>query len=249
MSIARKRRADGQAILDPNDYKVAWIAPLEIEAKAALCLLVKQYRGRFPVNRGDNYVFHAGAMGGHNIIIATLPAESGAAGIVNQILVGVIRGVCDYGDQYENKDWKPYAAAMAASYARALFDEIPPSETSRALTDSNEKAHEPCYYMPFTRDTRFTGCTAIFSALEDKVFDPDHSQEEALVGLNELGENHIAVDVTNEIKEKVPENTILCVPVLRGGTKGRLYVDVATKLELQKRREDDNVKDCLGHCF
>jgi hypothetical protein len=157
------------------------------------------------VDRGDDYVFHAGTMGGHNIIIATLPAgqeygtgsaaalvgqvkkffpnlwfglfvgvaaglpdlsrvcygpigsgdkllknaqkrnelrkrygmiglEMEAAGTMNRIPVGVIRGVYDYGDRHKNKDWQSYAAAMAASYARALLDEIPPSDKSRAPT-------------------------------------------------------------------------------------------------------------------
>lgn len=305
-------------ILDPNNYTVAWIAPLEIEAQAALHMLDERHHGRFSVCRGDDYIYHAGEMGGHNIIIATLPAgqeygtgsagalasqtkaffpnlwfgllvgvaaglpnlstvpardirlgdvlvglgdndnpglfpydlgketkdgfqplrtgytlaltapivraaigsikldtpneiqhflpyyktiskkehasgnftdpgqdhdilhifhkealdsvadriqrpdtrrtrvwygaigsgnkllknaqkrnelrdkygliglEMEAAGIMNIIPVGVIRGVCDYGDEYKNKDWQPYAAAMAAAYARALLDEIAP---------------------------------------------------------------------------------------------------------------------------
>jgi nucleoside phosphorylase len=48
-----------------------------------------------------------------------------AAGTMNRIPVGVIRGVCDYGDEHENKEWQPYAAAMAAAYAKAVLHEIP----------------------------------------------------------------------------------------------------------------------------
>jgi len=61
-------------VLDPACYSVAWIAPLEIEARAALHLLDYRYRGRFPLVRGDDYIFYAGDICGHNIIIATLPA-------------------------------------------------------------------------------------------------------------------------------------------------------------------------------
>jgi len=39
-----------------------------------------------------------------------------AAGTMNRIPVGVIRGVCDYGDEHKNKEWQPYAAAMAGAY-------------------------------------------------------------------------------------------------------------------------------------
>jgi hypothetical protein len=60
--------------LNPELYTIAWIAPLEIEAQAALHMLDKRHRGRFPMGRGDDYVFDAGEVCGHNIIIATLPA-------------------------------------------------------------------------------------------------------------------------------------------------------------------------------
>ena len=51
--------------------------------------------------------------------------EMEAAGTMNRIPVGVIRGVCDYGNRHKNKLWQPYAAAMAAAYAKALLLEIP----------------------------------------------------------------------------------------------------------------------------
>ncbi|KAH7462908.1 hypothetical protein FOMA001_g18466 [Fusarium oxysporum f. sp. matthiolae] len=375
MPTTQRSDARRTVILDPKNYKVAWIAPLEIEAKAALCLLDERHRGRFPVDRGDDYVFHAGAMGGHNIIIATLPAgqeygtgsaaalasqvkkffpnlwfgllvgvaaglpdlsrvptrdirlgdvlvglpdgesaglvpydlgketedgfqplrlgynlamtepivraaigsikleapndteiflpyykkicncehatgtfadpgqdndmlyracdngqeeiverpprsayqrtrvwygpigsgdkllknarkrnelrdrygiiglEMEAAGTMNRIPVGVIRGVCDYGDRHKNKDWQPYAAAMAASYARALLDQIPPSDRTVDLTSKSRR--------------------------NDQTF------------------------------------RIFWVPVLSDESAEHAYVDIAKKLGLQKGSEDDNVKDLV----
>jgi phage shock protein PspC (stress-responsive transcriptional regulator) len=59
---------------NPAHYTIAWIAPLEIETQAALHMLDNRHRGRFPVIRGDDYVFHTGDISGHNIIVATLPA-------------------------------------------------------------------------------------------------------------------------------------------------------------------------------
>jgi nucleoside phosphorylase len=49
--------------------------------------------------------------------------EMEAAGVLNEIAVGNIRGVCDYGDERKNKDWQPYAAVMAAAYAKAVLSE------------------------------------------------------------------------------------------------------------------------------
>lgn len=50
--------------------------------------------------------------------------EMEAAGIMNRIDVGVIRGTYNYADEHKNKNWKPYAAAMAAAYAKALLVQI-----------------------------------------------------------------------------------------------------------------------------
>ncbi len=96
-------------VLNPARYTVAWIAPLEIEARAALYLLDHRHRGRFPLARGDDYIFYAGDMCGHNIVIATLPAgqeyrTGSAAALASQVkkffpnlwfglLVGVAAGL------------------------------------------------------------------------------------------------------------------------------------------------------------
>ena len=46
----------------------------EIEAQAARHMLDSGHRGQFPIGRGDDYVFQAGSICGHNVVIATLPA-------------------------------------------------------------------------------------------------------------------------------------------------------------------------------
>ncbi|KAL9079075.1 MAG: hypothetical protein Q9157_002001 [Trypethelium eluteriae] len=97
------------AFLDPMLYTVAWLAPLEIEAQAALHMLDSKHEGWFALGRGDDYVFEAGEMCGHNVIIATLPAgeeygNSSAAALASQVkrffpnlwfslLVGVAAGL------------------------------------------------------------------------------------------------------------------------------------------------------------
>ncbi|KAM3497874.1 hypothetical protein MY10362_008786 [Beauveria mimosiformis] len=65
--------------------------------------------------------------------------EMEAAGVINTIPVGVIRGVCDYGDRYKNKQWQPYAAAIAAAYAKHLLQTMPPSPQA-ALAHAAPKA-------------------------------------------------------------------------------------------------------------
>lgn len=60
-----------------------------------------------------------------------------AAGTMNRIPVSVIRGVCDYGDGHKNKDWQPYAAAMAAAYAKAVLYEILPTPVASRIDSQN----------------------------------------------------------------------------------------------------------------
>lgn len=99
-------------VLNPAHYTVAWIAPLEIEARAALLLLDNRHPGGFPLSRGDDYIFLPGDVCGHNTIIATLPAgqeygTGSAAAIASQVkkcfpnlwfglLVGVAAGLPNF---------------------------------------------------------------------------------------------------------------------------------------------------------
>ncbi|KAK6223382.1 hypothetical protein LQW54_000500 [Pestalotiopsis sp. IQ-011] len=99
------------SVLDPKEYTVAWIAPLEIEAQAAMHMLDARHQGKFPVSRGDDYVYRAGEICGHKVVIATLPAgqeygTGSAAALASQLkkffpnlwfalLVGVAAGLPD----------------------------------------------------------------------------------------------------------------------------------------------------------
>ncbi|KAE8553643.1 hypothetical protein EYB25_005025 [Talaromyces marneffei] len=51
--------------------------------------------------------------------------EMEAAGLMDSFPCLVVRGICDYADSHKNKMWQPYAAAMAAAYAKELLLVIP----------------------------------------------------------------------------------------------------------------------------
>lgn len=51
--------------------------------------------------------------------------EMEAAGLMDNFPCLVIRGICDYADTHKNKRWQPYAAAVAAAYAKELLCIIP----------------------------------------------------------------------------------------------------------------------------
>ena len=54
--------------------------------------------------------------------------EMEAAGLMDSFPCLVIRGVCDYADSHKNKRWQPYAAVMAAAYAKELILTVPRSQ-------------------------------------------------------------------------------------------------------------------------
>lgn len=50
-----------------------------------------------------------------------IAVEMEAAGLMNDFPCVIIKGVCDYADSHKNDEWQPYAAAVAAAYAKELL--------------------------------------------------------------------------------------------------------------------------------
>ncbi|KAE8551634.1 hypothetical protein EYB25_005524 [Talaromyces marneffei] len=89
--------------------------------------------------RGTNPRIHYGNIGSGNAVIkdalerdflagrdSILCFEMEAAGLMDDFPCVVIRGICDYADSHKNKKWQPYAAAIAAAYAKKLLSVISP---------------------------------------------------------------------------------------------------------------------------
>ncbi|KAM3553345.1 hypothetical protein MY1884_006734 [Beauveria asiatica] len=77
-------RVPPAALLDPALYTLAWIAPVDIEARAALVLFNEIHEGHFRVARGHDHVYHAGEIVGYNTILATLQ---------DRLVIGVAAGL------------------------------------------------------------------------------------------------------------------------------------------------------------
>lgn len=108
--------------------------------------------------------------------------EMEAAGLMNSLPVAVIRGICDYADSHKNDLWQPYAAAVAAAYARGLLDafgsnETTPSENTMHVIGTQAYAHETMRLpkpqvvaistVPFARDSKnFVGRGDLLAAIE-----------------------------------------------------------------------------------
>ncbi len=90
-----------------------------------------------PIGSGDKLMKNAQKRNELRDKYNVIGLEMEAAGTMNRIPVGVIRGVCDYGDEHKNKEWQPYAAAVAAAYAKAVLAEIPPKEVASVQNGSS----------------------------------------------------------------------------------------------------------------
>jgi len=95
--------------------------------------------------RDTNPQIHYGTIGSANAVIkdsATrdrlkrdlniICVEMEAAGLMDTFPCLVIRGICDYADSHKNKQWQPYAAAVAAAYMKELLLIIPAREVVQA---------------------------------------------------------------------------------------------------------------------
>jgi nucleoside phosphorylase len=72
-----------------EDYTVAWICALPFEATAAMFMLDNLHNGEFPWRSGQESIYTAGSLNGHNVVIACLPkgeyATGAAARVVGQL--------------------------------------------------------------------------------------------------------------------------------------------------------------------
>lgn len=64
--------------------------------------------------------------------------EMEAAGLMNQFPCLVIRDICDYCDSHKNKAWQPYAAVVAAAWAKELLQNVSSEAATSQSTISQQ---------------------------------------------------------------------------------------------------------------
>jgi nucleoside phosphorylase len=80
--------------------------------------------------------------------------EMEAAGLMNYFPCIVIRGICDYADSHKNKRWHPYAAGVAAAYAKELLCVIPAVQLKRLPTVDETITNKISQYSAGPHDRR-----------------------------------------------------------------------------------------------
>jgi hypothetical protein len=56
-------------------------------------------------------------------------------------------GICDYSDTHKNKRWQPYAAAVAAAYAKELLEIMPSVQVESTLVAADRIQVSLFYYL------------------------------------------------------------------------------------------------------
>jgi nucleoside phosphorylase len=67
--------------------------------------------------------------------------EMEGVGAWDEIPCMLVKGLCDYADSHKNKDWQDYAAATAASVARAIIDRYMVDNVVSSVINDEVESH------------------------------------------------------------------------------------------------------------
>ncbi|KXX76602.1 Kinesin light chain 2 [Madurella mycetomatis] len=121
--------------------------------------------------------------------------EMEAAGMWEYVPCLVVKGVCDYADSHKNKMWQHYAAATAASVAKAMLMRHIPVEKPM-LTDMAQRQ----WVMPFPPDAEFVDRPDILTWVSEKSNLP--GARVALVGLGGIGKSQLAIQFAHRVRRR-----------------------------------------------
>ncbi|OJJ65880.1 hypothetical protein ASPBRDRAFT_139251 [Aspergillus brasiliensis CBS 101740] len=169
--------------------------------------------------------------------------EMEAAGLVNNFPCLVIRGICDYADSHKNQKWQPYAAGVAAAYAKELLSVIPPGHVVRTKP-MRRNAPRKFFIVPFLRNGNFAGRGSIMSELDRRynaaAFERHLSL--ALVGKKGIGKSQIALEYAYR-SQHVPWLSVFWISASTISQYRKSYQDIASRLDLPGK--DDPATDIV----
>ncbi|KAI1460122.1 acyl transferase/acyl hydrolase/lysophospholipase [Annulohypoxylon moriforme] len=96
------------------------------------------------------------------------------------------------------------------------------------------------FEVPFPRNRRFVGRLSSLKALERMLF-KEQCPKVALVGLGGIGKTQVALQFAFWVKKNKPEYSVFWVPALSNATFEQAYREIAKKLCLQKKCDDEDI--------
>lgn len=176
--------------------------------------------------------------------------EMEGAGICEELPCLVIKGVCDYSDCHKNKIWQHYAAATAASAAKAVLELYIQTDKSQKIEGSTRKLPEipadnmlQCrWVVPFRRNQDFVGRESILAHLVRSVLSSasnEDSQWTAIEGLSGSGKTQIALEAVYLLHEAHPELSIYWVSAISVAAFETAYRDIGQTLGISDSDKGD----------
>ncbi|KAF5495226.1 Lactam utilization protein lamB [Colletotrichum siamense] len=161
--------------------------------------------------------------------------EMWAAGLMNSFPCIVVRGICDYADAHKNEQWRPYAAATAASFGKELLCYIPPLVSS-ARHASENPLQRPHFLVPFGRNENFVGRETILIKLLERIpptANGDACPRTAIVGLGGIGKTQVAIEAAYRVREVHPDCSVFWVPAVSVEMFSNYYRKIGRALKLK----------------
>ncbi|KAF5846047.1 hypothetical protein GGP41_008575 [Bipolaris sorokiniana] len=211
--------------------------------------------------RDEEVVSHYGTIASGNQVIKNaterdkVSAELGgvlcfemeAAGLMNSFPCLVIRGICDYADSHKNKRWQPYAAGIAAAYAKDVLSVIPPAAVAKTRTAEEavqSVRKKVIYSIPFLPNKSFVGRKTELDELTQKLMVDEACYMMSIVGLGGTGKTQVALRFAYMVKERWPDMSVFWMPALSMETFEQACAEIVRLLGVPKVADgEDDVKE------
>ncbi|KAL4943217.1 hypothetical protein BDV06DRAFT_211251 [Aspergillus oleicola] len=168
--------------------------------------------------------------------------EMEAAGLMDEMPLLVIRGICDYCDSHKYKEWQPYAAFVAAAYAKALLMQVPFQEQTSDLRKSiPEKRH---WMIPFRKNPGFVGREGEIAKVEKLIRQTNGPSKVTICGLGGVGKTQIALELAYCIREASPTCSVFWIQCTSYASVEQAYMGIAQTIGLLEIKPAD-VKECV----
>lgn len=157
--------------------------------------------------------------------------EMTAAGVMDEFPSLVIRGICDYCDSHKYKQWQPYAALVAAAYAKAVLMKVP-SQEQRSNPGKIIPA-ERHWMVPFQRNPGFVGREREIAKVEELFAKTNGPSRVAIYGLGGMGKTQIALELAYRVRERDPRCSVFWIPCTSFATVEQAYMGIAQSVGIQ----------------
>ncbi|KAH8703639.1 hypothetical protein BGW36DRAFT_89419 [Talaromyces proteolyticus] len=165
----------------------------------------------------------------------------------------VVKGVSDYADSHKSKQWQNYAAATAASCAKALLESWRPGlkrglRKHLSAVDKNNDILPVIFSVPVLRNHRFSGREYQLKQLEEMASLRSYTLENnysypitAVYGLGGIGKTQLASEFVFRCNRKDSKTSILWVSAASLDAINTDFISIGIKLK-KLLIEDENQK-------